>query len=235
MMKIAICDDDISFVSNLKYELYNYSNSHNLEPVIDCFYSGEEIIKTTEKYNLIILDYQMDQLNGLDTARKIRKGINKFACIIFLTNFPEVAIPAYEVDTYRFVVKDTLYQGIFDALDNFRNIKKENYDIAVKTKLEWIVINTENIIYFESQNKDIYIHLLDNQTISTKMKLSSFYNMVPHTHFVQIHKSYVVNLNHIQLIHNTSLKLKRIDFEIPLSRNYKSEFMNKYHNYISES
>ncbi len=233
-MKIAICDDDISFVTKLKNELYNYANLHNLEPVIDCYYSGEEIINAKVKYNLIILDYQMGQINGLDAAKELRKGINQFACIIFLTNYPEIAIPAYEVDTYRFVVKDTLYQGIFNALDNFRSSKKEDYDIAIKSKYEWIVVNTENIIYFESQNKDIIIYLVDGRTIYTKMKLSSFYNMVPHTHFVKTHKSYIVNLNYIQLIHSTSLKLKKIDLVVPLSRNCKSDFMKKYHNYISE-
>ncbi len=233
-MKIAICDDDVTFVSNLKSELYNYANSHNLEPVIDCYYSGEELIKTDEKYNLIILDYQMGQINGLDTAKVLRKGINQFACIIFLTNFPEIAIPAYDVDTFRFVVKDTLYQGIFNAIDNFRNSKKEDYDIAIKTNCDLTVINTETIIYFESQNKDILIHLIDGETISTKMKLSSFYNMVPHTHFVQTHKSYVVNLNQIQLVHPTSLKMKRTDLVIPLSRNYKGEFIKKYHIFISD-
>ncbi len=233
-MKIAICDDDISFVTRLKNELYNYANLHNLEPVIDCYYSGEEIINAKVKYNLIILDYQMGQLSGLDAAKELRKGINQFACIIFLTNFPEIAIPAYEVDTYRFVVKDTFFQGIFKALDQFRNIQKQDYDIVIKVNHESVVINTESIIYFESQNKDIYIHLIDGRIMSTKMKLSSFYSEVPHTHFVQTHKSYVVNLKCIQLIHPSALKLKRIDLTIPLSRNYKNSFMKKYHNYISE-
>lgn len=42
MMKIAICDDDVSFVSNLKSELYDYANSHNLEPVIDAHLNSKQ-------------------------------------------------------------------------------------------------------------------------------------------------------------------------------------------------
>ena len=231
-MRIAICDDDIKFVENLKLKLYDYSNSHNLEPVIDSYYSGEELINCKTKYDLIILDYKMGELSGIDTAKELRKGKNKFSCIIFLTSFPEVTIPAYDVDTYRFVVKDFMFDSLYKALDSFRNNQKYDYDISVKLKNELITINTENIIYFESQNKNVIIYLTNGENINIKIKLSLLYKKVPNTHFIQIHKSYIINMNHIQIIHPTSIKMRGIELTVPISRNFKNVFLTKYNNYL---
>ena len=98
-MKIAICDDEALFLSQLKSKIYEYSNKHNLEPVVDEYTVGSNLIDSNIKYDIIILDYQMDKIDGLETARQLRNGINEFACIIFLTNYGEISIDAYSVDT----------------------------------------------------------------------------------------------------------------------------------------
>lgn len=121
-MRIAVCDDERHMLDLIKRKLYDYSNIHNWESVIDTFDNGNELLKSKTKYNIVILDYQMNEIDGLETAKLLRKGHNSQACIIFLTSFPEIAIPAYDVDTYRFVLKDNIDDGLTKALDDFRNI-----------------------------------------------------------------------------------------------------------------
>lgn len=61
-MRIAICDDEKSFSSVLKSKIYDYSNLHNWDSVVDTYDCGYDLINTKIKYDIIILDYQMEQL-----------------------------------------------------------------------------------------------------------------------------------------------------------------------------
>ena len=64
-MRIAICDDDLQLCNSIKYNIYEYANNHNWEPVVDVYSSGEEIVDSTIKYDIIFMDYQMDGIDGL--------------------------------------------------------------------------------------------------------------------------------------------------------------------------
>jgi DNA-binding LytR/AlgR family response regulator len=233
-MKIAICDDDIKFLTDLKNELYNYSNEHNWETVIDTFKTGNDLVKTDNKYNIIILDYKMEGIDGIETAKELRNSINQFACIIFLTSHPDIAISAYDVDTYRFVLKSSLYDGIFKALDDFRSRTTYNYDISVKSDSEFITINTEDIVYIEASNKDIYIYTTNNGVVHTKITLTKIFKELPKTHFFRIHKGFVINFSYVEARNNTAVKMHLCDNEIPISRNYLTKFKNAYYIYLKD-
>lgn len=234
-MKIAICDDEKIFSIKLKSKIYDYSNQHNWESIIDIYNCGLDLINSSVKYDIIILDYQMDNMNGLETAKLLRSGINKLSCIIFLTNYPEIAIPAYDVDTYRFVVKNFSFDGIYKALDDFRKITKTDYDISIKLENEFITVNTENITFIEVQNKHSYLHLINDIVISTKTTLTHLYNELPHTHYFKIHKAYIVNFKYISVRGNSFVKVRNYDYELPISRNYLSQFKQSYYNYIKSN
>ena len=233
-MRIAICDDEIGFLEEVKHKIYEYSNSHNWESVIEVFHSGEELIKFNEQFDLIILDYQMNGLTGLETAEQLRQGKNALSCIIFLTSYPEIAIPAYSVDTYRFVVKNTLYSGLFKALDEFRTIQRLDYDISIKSEGEFVTLNTSDIVFIEAQNKEIYIHLQNQNVLVTKTKLICLYQRLPHSHFFKCHKSYIVNFRYISNRSCNEIHLRGIVNSIPVSRNYKQAFTEKYNIYLKE-
>lgn len=234
-MNIAICDDDKSFLIELKSKMYDYSNLHNWESVVYTYESGFDLVNAKTKFDIIILDFQMNQMDGIETARKLRNGINQFSCIIFLTSYPEIAIPAYSVDTYRFVVKNTLYTGLYKALDDFRNIKKIDYDISIKHNNEYLTINTERITFIEVQNKCCFLHLSTGQILSTNRSLSQLYKEVPHTHFFKIHKSFVINFKYISERGINFVKIINYQHEIPISRNYASTFKKKYYNYLKSN
>lgn len=233
-MRIAVCDDDKDFTVVLERKLYEYSNAHNWEPFVEIFHSGYDLLDSDRKYDLIIMDYQMEGLSGLETSRLLRQGENESTCIIFLTSYPEVALPAYKVDTFRFVVKNTLYDGLYDALDDFRVKYRDDCDISVKADREMITLKTSEIVFIEAQNKDIYIHLADGKTVDTKTKLLSVFKSLPHTHFCKVHKSYIVNFKYVSQRCQKEIYLREITVPIPMSRNYKNEFNTKYNNYLRD-
>lgn len=233
-MKIALCDDEPVFSVRLKSAVYAYANKNNWEPAVDVYKSGTELVKANVRYDIIILDYKMDGLNGLETAKALRAGVNCFSCIIFLTNYPEIAIPAYEVDTYRFVLKNTLNQGLFNALDDFRRMKGFDYDISVKACPDnfLLTLNTSEIIFIEVINKECIIHTTNGGEILTRRSLSGLFSELPNTHFYRIHKAYAVNFQHIKERSNTFLKVTGCSLQLPISRNYLREFKKAYYNFL---
>lgn len=231
-MKIAICDDEKIFLSELKSKIYDYSNKYNWESIIDTYDTGFGLLNSNLKYDIIILDFQMDDLDGLETAKLLREGVNKLSCIIFLTSYPEIAISAYDVDTYRFVVKDTLYTGLYKALDDFRTMYREDYEIIIKSENESFTINTEDIVFIEVLDKHSYIHLSNMKVLQTRKTLRELYKEVPHTHFLKIHKSFIINFKYIYQTGNHFVKLRTYEKSIPISRNYSTKFKNTYYNYL---
>lgn len=233
-MRIAICDDEALFLSQLKSKIYEYSNKHNLEPVVDEYTVGSNLIDSNIKYDIIILDYQMDKIDGLETARQLRNGINEFACIIFLTNYGEISIDAYSVDTYRFVLKSTLWDGLYNALDDYRKRMNTGKSISVKSDGSYITIDTDEIVFIESQNRVTSIHLSNNKIIETKTPLSSIFESLPHTDFFRVHKSFIVSFRYITRRDFSSLNVTGYDYEIPVSRKYTADFKEAYYNYLKE-
>ena len=233
-MRIAICDDERQILELIKGKLNDYSNFHNWDSVVDTFDNGNELLKSDTKYDIIILDYQMDEIDGLETAKLLRKGHNSQACIIFLTSFPEIAIPAYDVDTYRFVLKNNIDNGLIKALDDFRKIKSYDIDLCLKVDREDISINTKNIVFIEVVDKTCYIHTNSGKVITAKVSLSSIYGKLPKTHFYKVHKAYVVNFSYISRRKENDIFLKNYEFSIPISRNYLTAFKRKYYNFLND-
>lgn len=233
-MKIAVCDDEHHMLKIIKENLYDYSNTHNWDSVVDTYDNGNELLKSETKYDIIVLDYQMNEIDGLETARLLRQGHNSQACIIFLTSFPEIAIPAYEVDTYRFVLKNNIDSGLTKALDDFRNMQTYDVDICVKVAREFVSVNSSDIVFIEVVNKICYVHLNTGKTIETKTSLSSLYGKLPKTHFYKVHKAYVVNFSYISKRKENNIFLKGCNISIPISRNYLSVFKSKYYNFLKD-
>lgn len=233
-MRIALCDDDKSLVEKLRNEIYGYSNLHNWEPVIDVYYSGQTLVKTETKYDIIVLDYQMDDLDGIETAKILRQSINEFSCIIFLTSFPEVAIPAYKVDTYRFVEKSKLFDGLYEALDDYRNANTADYDISVRNEFgECVTINTSSIECIETQNRESKIYLTNNTIVTTRCALNKLCSKLPKTHFYRVHKAYVINFQHISQYDYSTIQVCT-GKQIFISKNYSCEFKEKYKKYLRD-
>lgn len=90
-MRIAVCDDESVFVSQIKENIEAYYN--NWEALIDTFFSGEELLRATltKKYDLIFLDIEMNGKDGLTVVRELHEIYPKLP-IIFLTSHTELAM-----------------------------------------------------------------------------------------------------------------------------------------------
>lgn len=109
---------------------------------------------TEEQFDIYILDAEMPVKNGIEVAKEIRK-LYPEPVIIYVTNHLNYAVEAYEVNTYRYIAKDTMEKGLNAAYETLLPIllaKEERYYI-VKKRSELEKIAYSDIFYVKKEGK----------------------------------------------------------------------------------
>ena len=205
----------------------------DIEYEIKVYNSGDDLLEGYDKYtDIILLDIQMDGLDGMETARKIREFDDNVE-IIFITSFVEYALEGYEVNAYRYLLKPVKDENLRTSLINClndRNFVKRS--IVIKEGDTRIKISLKDIMYIEVQGNDITVHTLKD-TYRTKGTMSNFETEINSNMFVRCHKSYLVNLEYIKSIKRyTSILVN--DEEVPLSRNKYKEIKDRFFEMIED-
>lgn len=226
-MRIAICDNEITFLSELKALIYkSYSNIDKL--IISEFTSGEEFLKefSPMKFDVIILDIEMNELSGLKVAEKIRR-VDNSVIIAFMTSHQEFALNGYEVKAFRYLLKGQPEPMYIKQLSSiFDEYHQTHLTFSIRMQNTVFSISVIDIFYFEIFNRTVILHARDKEYKFTG-KLSDIENDERLVNFVKPHKSYYVNLAHIDNIEATSLIMKNGD-GIPLSRGFRQSVTNRF-------
>ena len=229
-MNIAICDDEQVFLRQLHRKIADLK-------IPDCqiheFSSGKELLSSFIKgmYEVIILDVEMPELNGLQTAEKIRQT-DKSVIISFLTNYAEFAVQGYEVNAFRYILKnqpDYLYtqqlSSIFDECEQrFRTYKFSNRNLSFK----FILID---ILYFEGHKRKVVIFTSTGE-LEYGGDFSTVCGELLKYNFAIINRGILVNLDHIQNITKYDIILSN-GRKIPIGKTYKDEIVARYLNYAT--
>lgn len=203
MFKIAICDDELTICSQIENVLLEHSRKAHLELEVLLFYSGKELydyIELGNSFDLIYLDIEMEDMNGLDVGKKIRNKILDYRTdIVYISGKDDYDRQLFEVQPLHFipkpidneiVIKDLkLAMARADKLGGIFRYSKENetYKILVK-----------DILYFESIGREIRIvaYNYEDKFYGTMDQVSQ---MVEKYQFIKIHRSYIVNYKHISI------------------------------------
>ena len=118
-MKIAICDDEISVLNEIKSLLAEYCKDYDREISCDVFQSPLELLTKMEQsgcYDALFLDILMNDDNGIEVARELRKT-DKDVRIVFLTSSPEFAVQSYTVGAFYYELKPVRRESFFKLVD----------------------------------------------------------------------------------------------------------------------
>ena len=85
MLRIAICDDSLSDLTSINDILVNFLHSHSIEYEIELFDNGNSLLNSLISFDLILLDIEMNEKNGIEVAQEIRT-YNSDSKIIFINN-----------------------------------------------------------------------------------------------------------------------------------------------------
>lgn len=228
-MRVAICDDERPMYINLWGLLEEYRKKRNIVVYTDYYKSGEELIKASKDYEVIFMDFQMDGLNGIETAERIRET-NKECIIIFVSAFPEAAVDSHEVGTFRFLVKPVDKNKLFKALDDYLNSIDYDNLLILKTHEGTWKIKMSEIIYAEAKGKHTVIRTTkDSHEINIHLKKLG--EKLPAEKFIRCQRAYIVGFAHIE--NHTSEEILFDNGERALiGKAYKAAFKETFSQYI---
>ncbi|MBF4466193.1 LytTR family DNA-binding domain-containing protein [Flavobacterium sp. LC2016-12] len=184
----------------------------------------------TQAVDVIFLDIQMPQLTGLQISKIISKDIK----VIFTTAYPDFALEGFELNAVDYLLKPISFERFYQAVSKLNTEPKIEVSsnrnssdfIFVKTdgknKFQKLVL--DEILYIESLQNYVCIHTLKQQII-THSSLKNVVESLPSADFIQIHKSYVISLKHIESTDNFSVFIN--EKELPIGATFKNYFFEK--------
>ncbi len=235
MIEIVLCEDQIQHQKTIEKFLKEILGENNIEYNLKMYKSGEELLNNYPKnVDIFILDIQMEKINGMDIARKIREIDKNKPEIIFTTSLVEYIQEGYEVRAYRYLLKPIKYEDlkkhILSCIDEVIN-KKDKF-ILIENKNETYKIKIEEITYIEIQRKDMSIHT-ESKVYETKMTMDKIEKELKNYNFYRCHKSFLVNIDYVENIKQYVATLDNKE-EVPVSRHRFKDFKHKFLRLLGE-
>ena len=184
----------------------------------------------TQAVDVIFLDIQMPQLTGLQISRIISKDIK----VIFTTAYHDFALEGFELNAVDYLLKPISFERFYQAVSKLNTesktiVSSQNNSpdfLFIKTdgknKFQKIFLN--DILYVESLQNYVCIHT-SKQQIITHSSLKNVIESLPENDFIQIHKSHVISLQHIESTDNFSVFVN--GKELPIGATFKDAFFDK--------
>ncbi len=215
---IAIIDDEQVQREYLLTIIKLWKKSEKLN--IKTFHNAESFLfdyEDNKEYDILLLDIEMDKINGIELAQKVRKD-NERVQIIFITGFVDYMSMGYDVSALHYLMKPVSKEKLHQVLDKAVNLllKKET-NIIIKVDGQNIIIKLADIIYVESFGHYLSIYTVDEKEYTVKIGINKFVEELDNS-FIVPHRSYVVNLKYVKSISKNNVVLDD-NKEIPMAKN----------------
>ena len=233
-MRIAICDDclehrkiisqNLNFLPCLKDALcFEFSCSENM---LKSYEKGE-------RFDIVFLDVEMGEIDGVDAGIEIRK-YDYNAIIIFVSNYPKYAIRAYDCEAFYFIEKpiDSIkFKKIINKAVERYKLFHQYYIIKNKGYVKKIAIS--DIYYVEIYRKHLIFHTITGQYETIGKISEALKNLSPYG-FCQTHQGYLVNMNKIKDFDKFDIVLDNSE-KVMISVRKKGEVLKTYADYLERN
>lgn len=197
MLSIAVCDDEIIECCNIAGKIRKILEEMEVPCTLRQFNSGQDLLHSTEDFDIIFLDIIMKDLDGMGTARIVReKAFEKI--LIFVSSSREYVFEAYDVEAFQYLLKPVDEKKLKRVLQKavLKSEKHPQEFIIVSKERQRKKLFLDNIYYFEIIGRTVDIHGADG--IFTYYKqISVLENQLRGKGFFRCHKSYLINLKHV--------------------------------------
>ncbi|MFA9462961.1 MAG: LytR/AlgR family response regulator transcription factor [Velocimicrobium sp.] len=234
MIRIAIVDDEPACVDQIKEYLIQYQNERNVELQIETFSDGDEIVENYQaEYDMILLDIEMQFMDGMTAAQKIRE-MDPEVVLIFITNMAQYAIKGYTVNATDYVLKPVSYFPFSQRIDKVisriqRRVKKF---IAIGIKGGTVKLYISDICYIESQGHRLIFHTVTDTHV-TFATMKEIEEKLKEMDFFRCNKGYLLNLAYVDSVQDGCVIIN--GERLVISRARKKEFMESLTNYLGGS
>lgn len=212
MIRAIIIDDEPQCVETLCILIKMHCPEIHIDAGCE---SGEEGILAIQKFkpDVVFLDIEMPKMSGFDMLEKL--GNISFQ-VVFTTAYNQFALRAFKYSALNYLLKpidpDDLRETVSRILALKRGPMKEQFDILLNTLKQndkpsrialstgdgMVFVNTNNIMYCQSESNYTHVKLIDGEKYLLAKSLKEFEETLPEKDFFRIHNSFLVNLNEIK-------------------------------------
>jgi two-component system LytT family response regulator len=242
MLQAVIVDDEIKALQSLTWELTNFSDEIN---VIASFTNPHDALDYLEKNtpDCLFLDIEMPTMDGFQFIQKLT---NKNFPVVITTAYNQYALKAIKNDALDYLLKPIDTDDLEDTIAKIKKFNNKNFSveklemamfnfnsksihkrITLNTDGKLIFLESDEILYAESDGNYSTIFLTDGQKIVLTKKLKEVNELLPSDSFFRIHNSYIINLNKIkEFLKTDGYVVLKSNHKLPVSRQKKSDFLD---------
>lgn len=216
-LNIAICDDELSEVKTIEDYITTFSVQSGIEFKVNKYTNGNKLLGSyngnPSKYDVIFLDVEMPEINGIEIAEQIRKIPDRNVLIVFITSYPEYMQDSFDVQAYQYLTKPLTYDLFEDKMKRLIGYLNElQTNIAViSLKNGEIILHLDDIICFETiksitTKSDLLVTTV-NDEFAIKGKIAEMEQKLKEQYFVSVHRSVLVNMKYIKRFNSNMVEL----------------------------
>lgn len=219
-MKCIAVDDDALFLTILS----GFINKTDTIELLESFESAIDAYNYLQKnsVDLVFLDVEMPEMNGIELIESLENQPQ----IIMVSSEQKYVIDAFNLNVAAYLMKPLdSYPKFLQAVQRAQeNIHSRKRSMFIKEETKLVRINLEDIRFIEAFGDYVKLHT-DSRFHVTYTSLKELIKRLPQNEFVQVHRSYVVGLEHIEEVDGNMLKIS--GKQIPMSRSKRDEVMQK--------
>lgn len=173
--------------------------------------------------DLILVDINMPEINGLELVRMLKPCPK----VIITTAYPEYAVEGFELEVLDYLVKPIAFNRFLNAVNRLNKVPDtsaaQSEYITIKADKRLYRVNYRDILYFQSWGDYIKVFCADVKYVFLQ-SLTRLQKQLPSNQFCRIHKSYIININHISFIEGNQVIIN--DIAIPVGNQYKENLFS---------
>lgn len=229
-MKIAICDDEQIYIDNIAEHLDIFSAENNIDFEKSIFTSSADILASDIRFDIAVLDVEMDNINGIKLGSELRKR-NPHIILIYVTAYRKYLDDALNLNAVRFFEKpldpQRFYRGLRDAVKRIDNTSISFY---LKDQELTERISAQDIIFVEIEKRKTKVVTRDKEYHSD-YHISFWQDKLTSTIFISPHKSYIINFNYVTAYERNYVILDE-RYKVNIARNKQADFYRKFMQYV---
>lgn len=209
-IRVGICDDNAEHRKYIENMLKSYMEQKQLRCQCMCFGKGKSLWYEVEEgtvFDLLFLDIEMPELDGIELARRIKEKQPQ-VLLIFVSAHEKYVYDSFCVQPYRFIPKSRMEHMMTEvlnhAVEDIKRLADEFYYLENQQGIEKIPIRS--IVYIWHEGKYAYLKKTDGEAVKVRKTLKRIREELPHTDFVWAGKSYLCNLAHVVQVKGECLK-----------------------------
>ena len=209
------------------------------------YVSAVEALKAihSQKIDVIYLDIQMPDLNGIELARVIAKG-PETPRIIFTTAFAQYSLEGYKVDALDYLLKPFNYEeflrtatkaySYYELINRSATTtpadKQDNQYLFLKVEYQWVRIALDDILYIEGLKDYVKLHLANTEkTVLSLTSLKDLEEKLPSKNFMRVHRSFIVALDKITAMTKNAIQIGKKNISVgDQYKNALNQFSGKW-------